>query len=519
MLRPTFALFVRALQEDNRRIIPYIARLLLIITVLGFLAGIHVSSMFATGAPGREFFAAVIYINLLFVTIVGLFLFATALTEEKEEMTMGLLRMTRISPLSLILGKSTSRLLSTSLLILAQLPFTLLAISLGGVSQGQIFAAYASLLAFVFFLANFCLLFSTVFRSSSFAIWASCAGLFLLALSPAIVGGLVPWLLGPDLLSWIGPTSTATATLERVSSEFLWPFNPISRLSDILTTGFAGNPDCFQVRANLIAGLALFLVSWAAFNSFNRYQKEPGGTSSSSRLRLVRPGRTWRSAPIIWKDAFFLHGGPAGNLAQLALIAAAAAMILLPGALSWGLDLEDVGWGLFASASLVGVPWLGLAAGRAFNAEFRLRTLSSLALLPLSTASLLRQKMIPIFLSAIPSYLVLITGFVFVTVDSAYHPFDEPEFWGAAIWFGTVILFFMLVTAILSLFWRWGAFPVALLATGAFHGLGMMFYALSTRSSSSSALFAPPILMNLVWLALLVFLLYQRLDRMPAQED
>ena len=80
--------------------------------------------------------------------------FATAITEEKEEGTLGLLKMAGISRVSILLGKSTSRLITAILLFLVQLPFTLLAITLGGVTLGQIFAAYWALLAYMLLVAH-----------------------------------------------------------------------------------------------------------------------------------------------------------------------------------------------------------------------------------------------------------------------------------------------------------------------------------------------------------------------------
>ena len=54
----------------------------------------------------------------------------SAEAEEKEEQTLGLLRMTGLNALSILLGKSTSRLLGALLLLLAQFPFTIFAITL-----------------------------------------------------------------------------------------------------------------------------------------------------------------------------------------------------------------------------------------------------------------------------------------------------------------------------------------------------------------------------------------------------
>ena len=92
------------------------------------------------GAPGLHFLQEMVWLNLVFITLAGLSYFASAITEEKEEMMLGLLRMTDLNPVAILLGKSTSRLVGALLLLLVQVPFVLLAVTLGGVGLLQIAA-------------------------------------------------------------------------------------------------------------------------------------------------------------------------------------------------------------------------------------------------------------------------------------------------------------------------------------------------------------------------------------------
>ena len=64
------------------------------------------------------------------------------------------------------------------LLLLVQFPFTLLAITLGGVTLNQVLAAYCSLTAYMVLLANVGLLCSVVFRRGGLA--SSVTGLLIL---------------------------------------------------------------------------------------------------------------------------------------------------------------------------------------------------------------------------------------------------------------------------------------------------------------------------------------------------
>src|SRR5258706_7234068 len=151
MNHPVFALFERQLRQDARAIITYGARLALVLVILFSLVSAQATTL-VVGAPGLSFFSTVVFINFFFISLAGLGYFSSAITEEKEEGTLGLLRMTGMQPLAILLGKSTARLLGALLFLLAQLPFTLLAVTLGGVSLTQILAAYATLIAYMLLL-------------------------------------------------------------------------------------------------------------------------------------------------------------------------------------------------------------------------------------------------------------------------------------------------------------------------------------------------------------------------------
>jgi hypothetical protein len=85
----------------------------------------------------------VMFLNAGFIGIAALSIFPAAISEEKEDETLTLLRMTNLSALSILFGKSTSRFIGAMLLLAVQIPFTLLAITLGGITFSQIAAAYA----------------------------------------------------------------------------------------------------------------------------------------------------------------------------------------------------------------------------------------------------------------------------------------------------------------------------------------------------------------------------------------
>ena len=58
------------------------------------------------GAPGLNFLEEMVWLNFVCITLAGLSYFASAITEEKESMMLGLLRMTDLNPIAILLGKS-----------------------------------------------------------------------------------------------------------------------------------------------------------------------------------------------------------------------------------------------------------------------------------------------------------------------------------------------------------------------------------------------------------------------------
>ena len=237
MSMPIFALFGFSRRLESRHYTTYLARTVVAGVILLYLFLSHVGGSM-TGAPGLEFFTAVVYVNLVFITLAGFSYFASAIAEEKEEMTLGLLRMTRLSPLAILLGKSASRWIGVTLLLLVQLPFTFLAVTLGGVSLGQIVAAYVMLFAYLVFvsgLAVFCSLLAPTTAKAGFLVGAA---LLLFYIAPSGGNLLLDFMVGKGVLTKSG----AVVTDVRAFLELVRLSSPIERVRQILATGFSGSP-------------------------------------------------------------------------------------------------------------------------------------------------------------------------------------------------------------------------------------------------------------------------------------
>lgn len=455
-MRAILALLTRSLQEESRAISTYLWRLGILIAVL---SGLATSSRIATlmGSPGLWFFQWTAYANLSFISLAAIGVFATAITEEKREGTLGLLRMTRLGPLSILLGKSSSRLLTGAQLLLLQVPFTLLAVTLGGVSVPQILASYMCLGAFLFLVANIGLFFSVVCPNSRQA------GTWTLVL-------LLALFFAPSALGFFG---TLLLNLELVDHEFIFTVNWVK---DFLAqaspaTGLymtLNNPTgqasliTHPVWIQFVAGLIFFALSWLAFERFNREELGSRG-EGFSWSKKVRPSRTpWRRA-LMWKDFNFVVGGRNmlwGKTFAYTLLTAGIALMVYkssdPGLETFGVIVMIIFMIVFLVESTVII-------GTTFQSEIRAQALPTLALLPHSTRRFAYEKILGSCISLAPCLLFFVLGCatsprLFAEgVDDLFLQAPEEGFLLVS-----AVLYFYHLVAYLSLWLRRGAIVAAI---------------------------------------------------------
>ncbi len=312
MRMPITAFLVRSLRVGCRVGITYTVRVLMALVTLASLAVYHFNS--PTSAPGLDFFLAIIWTSLAFLSLFGLGFFATVITEEREEMTLGLLKMTGLSAVSILLGKSVARLLDALLIILAQVPFVLLAVTLGGVSTVQIAAGLATILAWAVLLSGLGLLCSVCSLRSETATRVMA---FLVLLFFAVP-------LATPLLDLCNPTWRLVVAGKQCLG-LIVSANPFIASRRIAATGFSGPLAADQVWLNIAAGVVLFLLAWACFDVFTREGSEVGPSRGITVRggfaggRLWR-GRAWSGWALIWKDFYFVCGGPLWPLIRLLLL-------------------------------------------------------------------------------------------------------------------------------------------------------------------------------------------------------
>lgn len=458
-------LMARSLRLDARQLQTHVFRLAFVLIIYFMMIGAQLQSMFF-GAPGLQFFMNMIFLNVSFIALGGISFFSSAVTEEKEEDTIGLLMMAGISPLGILLGKSTARLFQALLLLTVQFPFTLLAITLGGVTFAQVVAAYVALLAFTVLMANAALLCSVVCRRSGSAAGLTALWLLLHSLTPSLVEGPLAILRGE---SW-ATGSYAGQGLIRVL-ELMIESDVLRRLYAILQTGFDDPVLTTQVMTNVAGGAAYFLLSWLLFTRFALAGDVQGISRgmlvrSQKRAAFIAAGRAW-SNPLIWKEYNFLTGGSpylwgkiiGFSVLYFALYPILAGLRYLSGdPQPWQVEGEIMP-AHFTITILVLVIELSIYSSRLFHDEIRLQTLSSLLMLPRSIAYVGYSKLAGMLLGALPTLVFVIVDSVLVTTNSKdwFDVVTHPGFWFPVVMF-TV---FLHLVVLLSLFVKWGALPLA----------------------------------------------------------
>ena len=445
MSTPLTALLSRTVRLSTRSAGTHLLRALLAGLVLLTLAMTSTASA-RFSAAGLYLLGTIAYWSAAFITLAGIGQFCSAITEEKEEQTIGLLRMAGLRPLALLLAKSSARFFDALMLFAVMLPFAMLAVTLGGVAVQQVLACAVALGSYIFLLANLGLVLSVLRPTTQAA-----SGLMVLVLLATQV---------PPLMFWTVP---GFAWLRDCT---VW-----YRLSEILATGYGGDLFALQSVASLVGGVLLFGLALLLFErcvADDEAQAPPRlSARATARLRLFGMSRAPAGLrAVIWKDFHFACGGRA-----MALIKPVMMGLLIAGALAWyslmgrGSVVEDGLHTIGVTTQFVALLWLVLEIAmhlsRLFAMEVRWQTLTGLLALPYSARELAYAKLGAALLALLPACGVL--GLGILLAPSAF-------FTGAGEMLGNwggwttlaIVLFFWNACAWLSLVLRRGALIAAI---------------------------------------------------------
>jgi hypothetical protein len=503
-MQKTLALLHRALRTDVRQLRTHLFRCGLVGVICALLMDAQQNTW--SGAPGLVFFSELQFWNFWFITFAGATFFATPISEEKEELTLGLLRIAGIGPLTLLLGKWLPRVIGALLLLSVQFPFTLLAITLGGVLLDQALAAYCALAAHLLLVSAIGLLASVVAARSATA--CTLAGIGIVAFFSAPYIALFCAELGIDL-GFI-PAASEVAIDERIRD--FARASALVRLDEILTTGFNEPAIGWQVLNNTAAAALLFVAAWLLFDVCTRNETAAldGGPQWIARLlRLGRTGsrRAWPRA-IVWKDFYYVAGGPRIVLLKLPVYALLLFVVVLfsYSGYSWNyFTMREFGEFTMGCALFVLLLEAALIAARTFRLEQKAHTWPTLMTLPRSIPEVAYPKLAGAALGMLPAGAFFFLG-ALIAPETIFEFFEEVVFddegFFILLYLLTQLALFLHFTALLSVTWNWAAWPVAIFFGGFFVIMGnILLMACIEMGPSVGPTGAAPILLVLSFVA------------------
>ncbi len=466
MFHGTLTLLARSLRMDALQLRAHAFRTMAVGIVFLLLIVTHIYTA-GRGSPGLKFFSLICQLCLGLITVAGAGHFATAITEEKEAGTLHLLLLANVPTLAILLGKSTTRIVSVLLLFIGIFPFAFLALALGGATAHQVWSGLLALIAYLVLVANIGLAASVIRRTGPSASVMTTAILLALLSAPYLLARFSKALVA---VGWTAAGSPLIGRIDHIQ-RILDDHSIITRIQRIQMTGFSESAWSGQVLWSVALGAALFGLSWALFRRFTEYLGETsrGRTgllkvSSSPRRSVWRSlltPRPWQNA-ILWKDFHFLVGGLLGLLSRFVVIPIVAiGLFAVDQLLSAGMNLKAHDAMRLALLIAAALEVVALSA-RTFNWEYRNHTLCTLALLPRSTIALCSSKVAGCSLVLIPYVLwFLIVGGRYQTdLDELARVYLLDP---AAIVMLCLVLVLAHLTAWLSLHVKWGALPLSIM--------------------------------------------------------
>ncbi|MDA1231364.1 MAG: ABC transporter permease, partial [Planctomycetota bacterium] len=261
MFAQALAFLTRSIRQESRLLTHHAMRGAMVLSALvAFFWQVTLSpKLSASGLMLVSKISSYCYYSL---TLLGIMYFSLAITEEKEEETLPLLRMTGVRNFTLLFGKSMPRLAIVVLLILVASPFLLLAISLGGVIPEQIFALVLGMICYAVCLSQLGLFCSTISRNSQRAV-----GLTFVLWLVLEFGGWLLNLLAIGCKEWGMPL--AQEWLDYFGNQW-WDSSMWSASNAYLSFVRGDRILHLQMAFHLCAGLAFFLLSWLLFEQMNQ---------------------------------------------------------------------------------------------------------------------------------------------------------------------------------------------------------------------------------------------------------
>lgn len=456
MIDGTRSLFVWSLRSDSRALYPHVVRAIFCCLILLTVFIVWSTSATATSPPGLMLFAGISYTNVAVIWFAGISYFVSAVTEEKDSGSLALLKLAGVTPLAIVLSKSVSRQIAALALLMVQLPFTQLAVTLGGITPQQILATYLALIGWLLLVSNFALLCSVLCRTTGKA--AALATIVTLIF--LIAGPCLDALLSLSGTRWMPPAFTNILDFLKDQQQSLLV---IPTLDSILNANAQVPLWSGQLIRSLMAGAIFMSLSVLLFETFSGESQRP----EHGRTKVVRRflvNRSWPQA-IAWKDFVFFGGGKTVWLVKLA----GYALILIAYSVFQQLDRpmdvvpfsSQTARAAFATIAVLVSLELTLYASNSLFLEIHSRTAAGLLMLPSGNRTIFWQKTLAVLLAVSPGLLIALGLLI------GYHnAIGEISNWPAVLTGWILITGFLIhACVLLSMYFRWAALPIAAFIT------------------------------------------------------
>ena len=257
---------------------------------------------------GKHVVTTVVWFQFIAIQLIAVVMMSTAISEEIQRRTLGVLMTTPISSFQIVLGKLLSKLLQLILLLAISLPLLAIVRVFGGVPWGYVASGLFVTLTAAVFAGSLSLLFSTCTRQSQQVVARTASVCFIMYAVPLIVVELVR-------LKY-GVTLATNAELAYANPFIVMTYGTAAMLSS--GAGVAlGN---WAIHCAIMAGLSVLLLILSAVSvrkaALRQATGQPGIFSTRRERRAARarrraergitarPGRiiTVKGQPIIWKE-------------------------------------------------------------------------------------------------------------------------------------------------------------------------------------------------------------------------
>jgi hypothetical protein len=416
--------------------------------------------------------------------------------------------MADIGALSILLGKWFPRVIGMLSLIAVQFPFTLLAITLGGVTQAQVNAVYVALLLHLLSIGCYSLLASVYCRNTGTACRVAFSAIFLRWMIPALAG----------LLATINAGAAPNPLLALLSRANDLGVNSLTARA--FDTTFAGSPFPPAAVYWLAESVFVFFLAWMLFEPCTQgdvLSEAPPSVWTRWMARKQRSNhrRAWTAA-ISGKDYMLLAGGLRGTCLRFAAYMAIVLTFLgFVSSTGGHLSHNDVG-GMLLS---FGFGFLALdiiqSSAKVFRVELQEQTWSALMMLPKTLNGIAWAKIGGCIVGWWPSLLMIALGGLLVpnVISSILEGIFSPDTFFVVAYFVMQVVLFLELTVLTSISLTWAAWPLAapLSFFSLFIANGMLLTCLMTAFATSGNNFQVVFFLLTGVSAVLAAILYQRI--------